>query len=266
MRSNTVERAKQQFKLNLETFAKKATFSACRAHYKLYRDYQPFKFGNRDIQQRRLGSGEMAPGRKLRVRSWVIPDLVRRVKLLEYCLVETATAGNVDLRILVSEGADVNFAEGDFTPLFHAAENMNLELIRFLLASGADPNLQGTAGDLVPALLAGGANLHVKGNRTSLQKSRTSRYSASSLNARGYIWYYVGQSNTTNVQLTRSHGASTVRRATPVHLQALGSPKAKKNSPLLPPAWYSYPAPLPSWCSIGGAQVLDRKCTKSTEE
>ncbi|KAF8215659.1 hypothetical protein K438DRAFT_1926203 [Mycena galopus ATCC 62051] len=155
-------------------FAKKQRFLPAAADYKLYRDYQPFKFGNRDIQQRHLGSGEMAPGRKLRVRSWVIPDLVRRVK-----------------------GADVNFAEGDFTPLFHATENMNLELIRCLLASGADPNLQGTVGDLVSlfssarhadmdaiqTLLAGGANLHVKGNRTSWQKSRTSRYSASSLNA-----------------------------------------------------------------------------------
>ncbi|KAF8215663.1 ankyrin repeat-containing domain protein [Mycena galopus ATCC 62051] len=102
-------------------------------------------------------------------------------KYLSIALVEAATAGNIEIsEYLVSEGADVNFAEGDFTPLFHAAENMDLELIRFLLSSGADPNLQGTVGDLVPlfssarhadmdaiqALLAGGANLHVKGIRS----------------------------------------------------------------------------------------------------
>ncbi|KAF8215679.1 ankyrin repeat-containing domain protein [Mycena galopus ATCC 62051] len=101
-------------------------------------------------------------------------------KYLGFALIEAGTADNTEIvEYLVSEGADVNFAEGHFTPLFHAAENMNLELIRFLLASGADPNLQGTVADLVPlfssarhadmdaiqALLAGGANLHVKGNR-----------------------------------------------------------------------------------------------------
>ncbi|KAF8215658.1 ankyrin repeat-containing domain protein [Mycena galopus ATCC 62051] len=107
-------------------------------------------------------------------------------KYLSIAFVGAATAGNIEIsEYLVSEGADVNFAEGGFnfveggfTPLSFAAEIKNLELIRSLLASGADPNLQGTAGivplfssayhadmDAIQALLAGGANLHAKSNQ-----------------------------------------------------------------------------------------------------
>ncbi|KAF8215743.1 ankyrin repeat-containing domain protein [Mycena galopus ATCC 62051] len=82
-------------------------------------------------------------------------------------------------RYLISEGADVNFLGKNIvggTPLSYAAEANNLELVQFLLASDADPNLHGHHGLFIPlfiavraqnmamvqALVDGGADIHVQ--------------------------------------------------------------------------------------------------------
>ncbi|KAF7347333.1 Ankyrin repeat protein [Mycena venus] len=79
---------------------------------------------------------------------------------------------------LVSEGADVNFCDERFSshnPLYYAA-GKNLEMVEFLLASGADPNLPDHKGftalfhatdvDVAQALLAAGANIHARNHRS----------------------------------------------------------------------------------------------------
>ncbi|KAF8204373.1 ankyrin repeat-containing domain protein [Mycena galopus ATCC 62051] len=74
---------------------------------------------------------------------------------------------------LIAEGADVNFIREDYcetvTPLYCAA-GANLELVQFLLALGADPNLDrrriplfnASNADIAQALLDAGANLHAE--------------------------------------------------------------------------------------------------------
>ncbi|KAF7347311.1 Ankyrin repeat domain containing protein [Mycena venus] len=101
---------------------------------------------------------------------------------LSVALVDSARAGNREIsEYLVSEGADVNFTREDAacgTPLYWAAGTNNLALVQFLLASGADPDLQPRNApwyitlfnaaahnhdvEIVQALVAAGADIHVK--------------------------------------------------------------------------------------------------------
>jgi ankyrin repeat protein len=51
-------------------------------------------------------------------------------------------------KLLIKNGADVNFAQhGGITPLHAAAHNGNEELIQIFLAHGADPNAKDEAGE-----------------------------------------------------------------------------------------------------------------------
>ncbi|KAJ7819961.1 ankyrin repeat-containing domain protein [Mycena olivaceomarginata] len=88
------------------------------------------------------------------------------------CLLGTWKSPNT-----LGEGAAVNFAPSNrVTPLYCAASTGNLELVQFLLASGADPDLRAQYGipplfnaaglDIVRALLAAGANIHAKGRES----------------------------------------------------------------------------------------------------
>ncbi|KAJ7361103.1 ankyrin repeat-containing domain protein [Mycena albidolilacea] len=94
-------------------------------------------------------------------------------------LMSSAYAGNLEVsQYLIREGAAANYAPSNrVTPLYYAASTENLELVQFLLASGADPDLgaqqYGTSSlfsaaglDIVRALLAAGANLHAKDNES----------------------------------------------------------------------------------------------------
>ncbi|KAF7347317.1 Ankyrin repeat domain-containing protein [Mycena venus] len=93
-------------------------------------------------------------------------------------LLASARAGNNEIsEYLVSEGADVNFRAARGTPLHWAAGTSNLALVKFLLASGANPNLLNQYGitalfnaaennssvEIVQALVTAGADIHVKG-------------------------------------------------------------------------------------------------------
>ncbi|KAF7347329.1 ANK-REP-REGION domain-containing protein [Mycena venus] len=98
---------------------------------------------------------------------------------LSCALIQSVKAGKVETSAyLVSEGADVNFFDERFswhTPLFYAA-GKNLEMVEFLLASGADPNLPDNNGftalfhatdvNVAQALLAAGANIHARNHRS----------------------------------------------------------------------------------------------------
>ncbi|KAJ6520423.1 ankyrin repeat-containing domain protein [Mycena sanguinolenta] len=108
--------------------------------------------------------------------SWVSALVETREEYLGRALLQSTNAGNLEIsEYLLQEGADVNFCQGSYTPLFYAVYSKKLGLLKFLLASGADPNLTGS-GEIVPlfsaamgrsmelieALLAGGAEIHAQ--------------------------------------------------------------------------------------------------------
>ncbi|KAJ6520428.1 ankyrin repeat-containing domain protein [Mycena sanguinolenta] len=108
--------------------------------------------------------------------SWVSVLIETREEYLGRALLQSTSAGNLEIsEYLLQEGADVNFCQGSYTPLVYAVFSKKLGLVKFLLASGADPNLTGS-GEIVPlfgaamgrsmelveALLTGGADIHAE--------------------------------------------------------------------------------------------------------
>jgi ankyrin repeat protein len=105
----------------------------------------------------------------------VLDGFQTRRQYLSFALIEAINVGNSEIsEYLISEGADVNFLEDihPAPPLYHASGNLGL--VQLLLASGAQPNLHAETAiplfnavgidnmDIVRALLAGGADIHVR--------------------------------------------------------------------------------------------------------
>ncbi|KAJ6489625.1 ankyrin repeat-containing domain protein [Mycena vitilis] len=112
----------------------------------------------------------------------VLTETEARRQYLSLAFTQSAAAGNIEIcEYLISEGTNVNFFERLQSrvapPLYYAA---NLSTVRFLLASGADPNIHD--GDLTPldlfnaacianvdmiqALLEGGADINLRGSHS----------------------------------------------------------------------------------------------------
>ncbi|KAJ7157212.1 ankyrin repeat-containing domain protein [Mycena filopes] len=92
-------------------------------------------------------------------------------------LAEAAKVGNVEIsQYLISNGADSNYRDVTrvCSPLYFAAASNDLALVRLFLASGAQPNLhdgsyipvfaaaRAQSMDVVRALVAAGADVHVR--------------------------------------------------------------------------------------------------------
>ncbi|KAF8204150.1 ankyrin repeat-containing domain protein [Mycena galopus ATCC 62051] len=116
----------------------------------------------------------LAPIRMPR-RTGVQPISETHEQYLGAALAQSVAVGHVEIsKYLVSEAADVNFVNSlivyDHPPLHAASRTSHLELVQFLLASGADPNLRDNFGktallgatnvDVIQALLNSGADIH----------------------------------------------------------------------------------------------------------
>jgi ankyrin repeat protein len=110
-----------------------------------------------------LGSGETALHSAARLRGAEIGKLLleagAKVNALERSgeapLFYAANAGSVEMaRELIAHGADVNSTEAYYTPLAAATLRGHLDVVKLLLAKGADPNLSGRGDRQTPVLVA----------------------------------------------------------------------------------------------------------------
>ncbi|KAF7337804.1 ANK-REP-REGION domain-containing protein [Mycena sanguinolenta] len=107
-----------------------------------------------------------------------MPEFETDEDYLDLALINSVEAGHEDIaKFLLSQGAHVNFLadeRGAASPLWHAVDTGNVEMVQLLLTSGADPNLKdrfgipplfkASAKDVAQALVSGGANIHAHGN------------------------------------------------------------------------------------------------------
>ena len=76
------------------------------------------------------------------IKSELDPDLTLDSRAAPTFLTQATRLGRIEIvHLLISAGADVNYADGDNnSPLNHACKTGNMKLVKILLKAGANPN------------------------------------------------------------------------------------------------------------------------------